>query len=54
VGGEGQFEAAAEGEGGYGGDRGDWEGREGGEGCAEVEEECGGSGKDRRVSWWFG
>ena len=35
VGGQGELEAAAEGEGGDGRDGGDGEGGEGGEGCAE-------------------
>lgn len=41
--GEGELEAAAEGEGRDGGYGGDGEGGEGRQGCAQVEEECGGS-----------
>lgn len=41
MGGEGELEAAAEGEGGYGADCRDGEGGEGGEGASEVGEELG-------------
>lgn len=41
VGGQGELETAAEGEGGDGGDGGNGEGGEGGEGRAEGQEECG-------------
>lgn len=47
VGGEGELEAAAQGEGGDGGDGGDGEVGEGGEGAAEVGEELVGPGSPR-------